>query len=142
MRTLLMRSSLLIVGILLLSVTDLAAQSIPPPTGPVVFCGTQAQPDAVSYQLVFDGGAPEPLAMDAAKNAACAASDTHSFQVPAARFTVGNHTAVVRATNTFGTTVGPTYTITVGIAPGQFTITAVVPPSGGTQSRTTAPVKK
>ena len=103
-----------------------SAQAIPPPTGPVVFCGQQAAPEASSYLLVFNGGAPEPLTMDASPDAACPTGTTNSFRLAAARFTVGNHTLLVRAVNTFGSTDGPVYDVTVGIAPGKFTITAVI----------------
>lgn len=103
----------------------LLQSSIPPPSGPVIFCGSQAAPAAVSYQLVFDGGAPEALTMDATKDPACAASDTNSFRLAASKFTVGTHTLLVKATNTFGTTDGDVYNVTVGIAPGKFTITAI-----------------
>jgi hypothetical protein len=103
-----------------------AAQGqFPPPPGPVTFCGTQAAPVAVSYQLVFDGAAPEAVALGAAV-AACPAGSTHSFTLPANRFTVGVHTVRLIATNAFGSTTGPVYTVSVGIAPGPFTVTAVV----------------
>jgi hypothetical protein len=97
----------------------------PPPPGPVTFCGTQAPPVATSYQLVFDGAAPEAIT-PAAPVAACPAGSTHSFTLPPARFTVGAHTVRLVATNAFGSTTGPIYTVTVGIAPGPFTITAVI----------------
>lgn len=111
---------------LLLFPAIVLAQNIPPPTNPVLFCGTQAAPAADTYMLVFDGGAPEPLTMDATKNALCPASSTHSFTLAASRFTVGQHTLVVRAVNAFGTTVGPVYNVLVGIAPGPFSIDAVI----------------
>lgn len=124
-----MRVLLTVVGLLALaSVSE--AQQIPVPTGPVTFCGVQAAPVADSYTVAIDGGAPVALTMDAALNAACPAGSTHSFQIAAASFPIGNHTLVVRGTNAFGTTVGPAYAVTVGIAPGQFTITALIPPAG------------
>lgn len=104
------------------------AQAIPAPANPVVFCGVQANPAADSYQLSFDGGAMEPLTMDATKHTSCPASSTHSFSLPAARFTVGGHSVRVRGVNQFGSTDGPTYNVTVGIAPGQFTINTVITP--------------
>jgi hypothetical protein len=82
-------------------------------------------PGATSYQLVFDGAAPEAIT-PAAPVAACPAGSTHSFTLPPARFTVGAHTVRLVATNAFGSTTGPIYTVTVGIAPGPFTITAVI----------------
>lgn len=103
------------------------AQQIPPPTDPVPFCGTQASPAADSYTVSVDGGAAQPLTMDATPNAGCAAGET-SFTLPASFFTVGSHTVAVTARNTFGSTPGPAYTVTVGIAPGAFTITRVIPP--------------
>lgn len=103
-----------------------SAQGIQPPTGPVVFCGTQALPAATSYTLSFDSGADEALTMDASVDAACPAGTSHSFKLPAARFTVGTHSVTVTATNQFGSTVGPAYSVVVGIAPGAFTITAVI----------------
>jgi hypothetical protein len=111
-------------------VVHVDAQSIPAPTNPVVFCGAQTPPPASTYQLLFDNGAPEALTMDATLDSACPAGSTHSFRLPASRFTVGNHTVQVRAVNTFGSTLGPVYTVQVGIAPGPFSITGVVV-SGG-----------
>jgi hypothetical protein len=111
-----------------LSAPALAQTSMPPPANPVVFCGAQATPNADSYELIFDGGAPEPLAMDATLNAACPGGSTHSFSQPASRFTVGAHTLIVRGTNPFGSTDGPQYNVLVGIMPGQFTINAVIAP--------------
>lgn len=106
----------------------LAQTSMPPPENPVVFCGTQASPVADSHELIFDGGAPEALTMDATLNAACPGGSTHSFAVSAARFTVGNHTVQVRGANAFGSTDGPVYSVQVGIAPGQFSINAIIAP--------------
>ena len=77
-------------------------QVIAPPTTPVIFCGQQAMPNAVSYQVVFDGGAPEPLTMDAKVDPQCPTGSTHSFRLPAARFTGGTHTVMVRAVNPHG----------------------------------------
>lgn len=118
------------VGALALSLgftSTAAAQSqFPPPAGPVTICGTQAAPTAASYQLIFDGGAPEAVTLTAPA-AACPLGSTHSFTLPAARFTVGVHSVVVRATNAFGSTNGPSYAVSVGIAPGSFTVGAVIP---------------
>jgi hypothetical protein len=107
-----------------------AQTPIPQPTGPVVFCAEQTPPAADSYELRFDGGALEPLAMDATLDPACSTvpGATHSFRLPAGRFSVGTHTLQVRATNAFGATDGPVYTVVVGIAPGPMTIKAVIPP--------------
>jgi hypothetical protein len=125
-----MRRLYVALALLLLCPLPSFAQSIQPPSNPVVFCGTQAAPVASSYQLIFDGAAPVALTMDATVNAACPSGTTHSFSVVAAKFTVGNHTLVVRAINTFGSTDGPVYTVTVGIAPGPFEIKAVIGPGG------------
>lgn len=125
----LIRVALALAAFVLTSSLALAQEPIPEPTGPVVFCGEQATPSADTYQLIFDGGAPEALTMDATLNAACPVGSTHSFQVDAVRFTVGDHTLVVTATNQFGSTNGPTYVVTVGIAPGPFTINAVISPA-------------
>lgn len=97
-------------------------QAIPTPSNPVAFCGTQASPSADAYQLIFDGGAPESLTMDSTKNPACPAGSTHSFSVAASRFVPGQHVLMVRGVNPFGATDGPVYVVTVGVAPGQFTI--------------------
>lgn len=120
--------ALMVIGLLLVA-TAAQAQQIPQPTGPVTFCGVQAAPAADSYTVAVDGGTPVPLTMDATLNPACPAGSTHSFQVAASSFPLGSHTLVVRGTNPFGTTAGPTYAVQVGIAPGQFTINAVIPPS-------------
>lgn len=104
----------------------LGAQQIPPPAGPVTFCGVQSAPAADTYQLVFDGGAPEALTMDATTHSMCPAGTTHSFQIPAARFTVGAHSVQVIGANAFGSTPGPVYAVEVGIAPGSFTVNAVI----------------
>ena len=106
--------------------SSVSAQQIPPPAGPVTFCGVQAAPAADTYQLVFDGGAPEALTMDATVHSMCPVGTTHSFQIPAMRFTVGSHTVQVVGTNPFGTTAGPVYAVEVGIKPGEFTINAVI----------------
>jgi hypothetical protein len=125
-----------IVGLTLIAAwnhTAVAQTPIPPPSGPVVFCAEQTPPAADSYQLRFDGGALEPLTMDASLDSACAgvSGATHSFRLPAARFTVGTHTLQVRARNAFGSTDGPVFSVVVGIAPGPLTIKAVIAPSGG-----------
>ena len=105
------------------------AQQIPVPTGPVTFCGVQAQPAADSYLVTVDTAPAQPLTMDTPPNPACAAGET-SFRLPANLFTLGQHTVTVTSRNAFGSTVGPVFRVTVGIAPGQFTITSVIPPSG------------
>lgn len=112
----------------LLSLPASSAAQIQPPTGPVVFCGTQATPNPDTYTVSVDGGAAAPLTMDATLNAACPAGSTHSFQLPAASFPIGSHVVRVTATNAFGATAGNAFAVVVGIAPGQFTITALVPP--------------
>lgn len=106
-----------------------AQSQFPPPAGPVTICGSQAAPNADSYQLVFDGGAPEAVTLTAPAAAGCPGGSTHSFTLPAARFTVGAHTLALIATNQFGSTTGPAFTVTVGIAPGPFNVTAVIPPA-------------
>lgn len=124
--------SILMLSALVAASGSASAQAIPQPTGAVVFCGAQAAPaDVESYELVFNGGAPEALTMDETLAEGCPDGSTHSFRLPASRFTVGQHTLLVRARNQFGTTDGPIYTVTVGIAPGQFTVTAVFVVSGG-----------
>ena len=125
-----LRVGWLLVGLLLLGSATARAQAIPPPTNPLVFCGIQALPAPTSYTLIIDGGAPAPLVMDATKSPVCPAASTHSFVVPAAVFTLGLRTFVVTAINAVGPTVGPPYPITVGLAPGAFTITNVVLPGG------------
>lgn len=107
-----------------------ASAQIPPPSGPVTFCGTQALPAATSYTVAVDAATPAPLTMAATVAAACPAGATHSFTLAAALFPIGTHTVVVRSVNAFGTTTGPAFTVTVGIAPGVFTITALIPPAG------------
>jgi len=121
-------SILLLLGCLL--PVSVQAQAIPPPTNPVIFCGSQAPPPAASYRLVFDNGTPETLVMDTTIASTCPTGTTHSFRIAASKFTVGQHTVKVQSINTFGTTDGPVYTVTIGVAPGPFTITALVPPSG------------
>jgi hypothetical protein len=121
-----LRLSLPVAFVLACLAAPASAQSqFPPPADPVTICGTQAAPNATSYQLVFDGGAPEAVTL-VAPSAVCPSGSTHSFTLAAARFTVGPHTLQLRATNAFGTTVGPVHNVSVGIAPGQFTVTAVV----------------
>lgn len=115
-----------VVAMLLAASVALSAQQIPQPAKPVVFCGEQAAPAADTFQLVFNGGAPEALVMDTQKDAGCPASATHSFRLPASRFTVGKHTVKVTSVNAFGASDGPVYVVDVGIKPGQFTITAIV----------------
>ncbi len=128
------RRSLVLTMLLLLAALALPASSanaqIPVPSGPVLFCGTQAAPAADSYTVSVDDAAPVPLTMSATVDARCPAGDTHSFTLPASLFTVGTHTVRVRSVNAFGGTNGPAYNVTVGIAPGQFTITSVLPPQG------------
>lgn len=114
---------------LLMSAPPAFAQ-IPPPSGPVTFCGTQALPVATSYTVAVDAATPAPLTMAATVASACPVGATHSFTLAASLFPLGSHTVVVRSINAFGATVGPAFTVTVGIAPGQFTITALIAPSG------------
>lgn len=129
------RLLLLIMAVALATATPaMAQQQIPPPTGPVVFCGAQAPPTADTYQMIFDGGTPEAVTMTA-PDAGCPVGSTHSYSVPASRFTVGSHTVQIRGTNQFGSTTGPSFTVVVGVAPGQFTTTGVIPPGGGARTR-------
>lgn len=100
---------------------------IQPPSGPVTFCGIQAAPVADTYTVTVDGAAPQAVTM-AAPVAACPSGATHSFTLPAALFPIGSHTLVVRGTNAFGSTDGQSYAVVVGIAPGQFAVTATIPP--------------
>jgi hypothetical protein len=121
-----LRSAVLLALFALCLAAPASAQSqFPPPADPVTICGTQAAPTATSYQLVFDGAAPEAVTL-VAPSAVCPSGSTHSFTLAASRFTVGPHTIQLRATNAFGTTVGPVHNVNVGIAPGQFSVTAVV----------------
>lgn len=113
-----------------IGIPSFADAQIPPPTGPVTFCGTQAPPAATSYTVSVNGGAAAPLTMTAPPVAACPSGATHSFTLPASIFTVGTHRVVVTAVNSFGSTAGPEYVVVVGIRPGQFTVTAVIPPAG------------
>jgi hypothetical protein len=119
-------------AVLALALATLAApaaaqSSFPPPPGPVTVCGTQAAPVATSYQLVFDGGAPEAVTLTAPAAAVCPGPSTHSFTIPAARFTVGTHTVKLIPANAFGSNATSTaFTATVGIAPGTFSVTAIL----------------
>lgn len=119
-----------LIALALLVAPALAAaqgSSFPPPAGPVTICGTQAAPAATSYELSFDGAANEPITMAATMDSRCPNGSTHSFTLPASRFTVGAHTAKVIPTNAFGTTTTSTvYPITVGVAPGNFNVTGVL----------------
>lgn len=112
-------------ALILLPAVAVAQSQFPPPADPVTICGTQAPPSADSYTLVFDNAAPEPVTLNAPA-AICPTGSTHSFTLPAARFTVGQHTIQIRATNAFGTTNGSVHTVSVGIAPGPFSVTAVI----------------
>jgi hypothetical protein len=109
---------------------------IPPPSSPVAFCGVQAAPAADSFKLVFDGGAPEDVTMVTPADSTAIVSYcnqnapagwTHAFTMSAARFSVRQtpYTVFIQSTNAFGTTSGVTYSILVGMAPGQLTITRV-----------------
>jgi hypothetical protein len=115
-----------------------AAQTIPQPSSPVAFCGTQAAPAGDPTQVIFDGGAPEAATFvtpttsggSGAIISFCNANQpgwTHAFTLPAARFNprVAPYTIAVISTNAFGQTTGPVFQVTVGLAPGQFTITGV-----------------
>lgn len=119
-----------IVAILALIPTFANAQ-ITPPTGPVLFCGVQAEPVPTSSTVSVDNGPAVPLTMDATLSTRCAPGSTHSFSLPAAQFPIGSHTVLVTSVNGFGSTMGNLYTVVVGIAPGAFTITAVLPPLPG-----------
>lgn len=122
-------SLLLVLCSLALAVPVTVQAQIQPPSGPVTFCGTQAPPAADSYTVSVDGAAAQPLTVSAPV-AACPAGSTHSFTLPASLFPIGNHTVRVTSINAFGSTAGPDYNVTVGIAPGVFTVTAVIPPAG------------
>lgn len=111
--------------IVMLMASAAGAQQIPPPSGPVLFCGVQNGQAPDVYRVSVDGMAPEPLTMDAAVHPECEATATHSFQLTGTRFPLGNHIVVVYAVNEFGATPGNEYQVQVGIAPGQFTITSV-----------------
>lgn len=128
------RRSLVLTLLLLSAALALPASSanaqIAVPSGPVTFCGTQAAPVADTYTVQIDGGVAQPLTMAASLDARCPAGSTHSFTLPASLFAVGTHTVRVRASNEYGSTDGPAYTVTVGIAPGPFTVTSVLPPQG------------
>jgi len=116
--------------LLLVFAVSLEAQQIPQPSGPVTFCGIQALPNAETYTATVDGGAAQAVTMDTTVAPACPGGTTHSFSLPANLFEIGSHTVQVTGTNPFGSTPGPSYSVVVGIAPGTFTITAVIPPSG------------
>jgi hypothetical protein len=113
-----------------------AQVTLPTPTGPLTVCVRQPLPPADSYQLVFDGGAPEAVTVTTpADPAKCAAADTSSFTVPAARWTPGEHTVRVNAINAGGSTTSTVFTVTIQTPkPGEPVITAVVagstPPTG------------
>lgn len=125
------RRNLVLTLLLLLAALALPASSadaqIPTPSGPVTFCGTQAPPTADTYTVVVDGAPAAPITMAPSVDSRCPAGSTHSFTLPANLFTVGTHTVIVRAVNQFGATDGPQYAVVVGIAPGAFTMTAVIP---------------
>ena len=124
--------------------TSSAEEQIPPPTGPVTFCGTQATPTADSYRYQVGtvtsapGASPLVVTWDNAEAdltlvapvAACPAGQTHSFALPASLFPIGRRAVRIMSVNAIGSTPGPAYLVVVGIAPGQFTITAVIPPPG------------
>lgn len=115
-----------VVMLLALASTASAQSQIPPPTGPVIVCVTQAAPLGTSAKLSFDGAAQEDVVI--AAQAKCDAPGETGVSLPAARFTVGKHTLRFFAINTFGTRDGPVYSVEVGIAPGQITVTRVLPP--------------
>ena len=91
-----MRRLLFVLCLCLAGAASAQAQTqIPPPSNPLVFCGPQATPAADAWELVFDGGAPEPIAMVPASTPGAAttfcethapAGWTHSFTLPASRF--------------------------------------------------------
>ncbi len=113
-------------ALLAVAVNASAQSQVPPPTGPLTVCFTQPPPTADSYQLIFDGAAPETAV--AAPITACPSGTTHALAVPAARFTVGTHTIVIRATNAFGVTESDPHTVVVGIRPGKPVVSGVVTP--------------
>lgn len=133
MRTPIIALVSIVVGI---SAASAEAQSqFPPPSTPVAACFTQPSPVAESHQLIFDGGAPEaletitPASPDSPTKAACNGAGvtwTHAATIPAARFTLGEHTVQIRAVNAFGQTLGNVFNAVIGIAPGPPTITAIV----------------
>lgn len=106
-----------------------AQTQVVPPAGPLTVCFTQPPPAADSYQLIFDGAAPEAVTTTAPV-AGCQSGSTHAISVPASKFTVGTHTIVIRATNAFGATDSDPHTVVVGIRPGKPTIGGVVTPEG------------
>jgi hypothetical protein len=127
--------SLLALATIALAAPAVAQTTIPPPANPLVYCVNQPAPPADSWELVFDGGAPEPIAMTPATTAGpattfCEANApvfTHSFTLPASRFPPRQapYVAIVRALNAFGLTVGVPHSVSIGIAPGQPSVTAV-----------------
>jgi hypothetical protein len=122
------------IAAMLLASTAAAQTQIPPPAQPLAFCGTQATPAPTSYQLVFDGGTAESVTVVTPSDTgpvvtfcnANAPGWTHAFTVPANRFAPRptQYAVLLRANNEFGSTPGPAWGVLVGIAPGQFSITA------------------
>lgn len=120
--------STIVLGLLMSALPASASAQFTPPSGPVLFCFTQAPPEPASWQTVTDNGTAAPMTPTAPAVAACPSAATHSFTLPAAPFTIGTHTVMIRTINSFGPTNGPVYTVVVGIAPGAGTIIAVIPP--------------
>jgi hypothetical protein len=118
-----------------------AQTPLPVPAAPLTVCVSQSLPKGDSYQLVFDGGAPEAVVMTSpADPTKCKTTDSHSFTVAAARWTPGTHTLRVTAINKGGNTMGPAWSQDIEAPvppPGAPVITGVVagvvvPPAGAT----------
>lgn len=116
---------LVLIGLGFIAVGIANAQQFPPPTGPVTFCFTQAAPPATSWATIVDGVGPTAMTLDSPMDSRCSGASTHSFKLAASLFQIGSHIVVVRSTNTFGSVNGPEFTVVVGLAPGQGTITGV-----------------
>jgi hypothetical protein len=106
------------------------------PTAPVTICVKQNLPMAASWTVSVDGGTAQAVTLASPANVEkCAASDSHSFTLPASHFTVGTHTLRLTAIRGSKTKQGPSFTVIVEeTEPGEPVITGVVasvtPPTG------------
>lgn len=130
---------LLLVLLLLITPTftaPAAAQGqIPPSAGLLLFCGVQATPAPDARTVLVDDVAVVPAPTFVANDARCTNPAHVAFTLPAGPFSVraAPYRVVVVASNAFGTTPGQEFLVTIGVAPGAFTIAEVRLISGGGQ---------
>lgn len=142
-------TALALVLVLVVATAPAAAQTQTPPySGPVTVCASDGAPvpDTLQYQLgaVTSAVGVTPVVVNwasalttftrsALPATGCLPAATYTFTIPANMLPIGRHALRLVGTNAFGTVQGPTYTITVGVAPGPSSVVNLVPGDNNNQ---------